>query len=101
MLLIWSRTGDADVHAVLVEILSALKRSSIVPREAADKKTRFWTVHKTQSEEYDQELYAKYSGSMDNSTIFVSRLLDLASFPIQSNISHLGWPFPLRRRDIC
>ena len=70
---LWFRLVDADVYAILVQILSTLQRSPVFPREAADKKTRFWNVHKTQSEEYDQEFYEKYSGSMDNSTIFVRR----------------------------
>ena len=39
---------------------------------APNKISRFRTVHQQESDDYDQELYSKYSGRMDNSTIFVS-----------------------------
>ena len=60
-----------DVHEVLVNILTTLEKSTIVPREAPDKKTRFWNVYKPHSEEYDREMYEKYNGSMNNSTVYV------------------------------
>lgn len=88
-----------DVVTVLTDILSTLRRSTIVPRDVPDKRTRFWTTHKVESDEYDQELYDKYSGRMDNSTIFVS-LMSTAADRIFRSQTSLRAPFsyPLKRR---
>ena len=69
--LIFTRVTISDVYALVEQILLALQRSTIAPREAQDKMSHFWNVYKVESEEYDEELYAIYSGRMDNSTIFV------------------------------
>ena len=69
--LIFTRVTISDVYALVEQILLALQRSTIAPREAQDKMSHFWNVYKVESEEYDEELYAVYSSRMDNSTIFV------------------------------
>ena len=65
------------VNDKLTEVISTLQKSSIVTREPPDDSTRFWTIHKRYADEYDEEFHVKYSGRMDNSTIYVSPAYDV------------------------
>ena len=68
-LVLWCRPGSQ--RALLGEILSVLKRSTIVPREATDKRTRLWTRYMAEADEQDRELWERLNGSMDSAMVFV------------------------------
>ena len=58
-------------RALLQEILSVLKKSTIVPPEVTDKKTRLWDRYMAEADEQDRELWERLSGSMDSAMVFV------------------------------
>lgn len=71
-----SITSDisGDVFAVVQEILTTLRSSKIVPKSAAGKWGRFWTVYKQEADEYDLEFLRKYREEMNACMVFVSFL---------------------------
>ena len=77
MSLISYRSQLVRVSDQLSEVTSTLQKSTIVPREPPDNSTRFWTIHQRYADEYDVEFHVKYSGRMDNSTIYVSPAYDV------------------------
>ena len=53
------------------EILAVLKKSTIVPGEITDNRTRLWTRYMAEADEQDRELWERLSGSMDSAMVFV------------------------------
>ena len=48
-----------------------LKKSTIVPPEVTDKRTRLWNRYMAEADEQDKELWERLSGSMDTAMVFV------------------------------
>ncbi|TCD60139.1 hypothetical protein EIP91_010678 [Steccherinum ochraceum] len=78
------------VYPVVQEILTILRQSKLVPKGAADKWGRFWTLYKEAADEYDQEFLERYRTDMNTSMVFSGLFTAVSATVASMTVSTLG-----------
>ncbi|KAH8091826.1 hypothetical protein BXZ70DRAFT_471563 [Cristinia sonorae] len=79
-----------DVPSVLQEILTTLRKSSIVPRGEETKWVRFWNRYNQEADEYDREFLERYKEDMSTTMIFSGLFTAVTATVASMSISSLS-----------